>query len=494
MKNQDLPEEHSKLTSKWVMNVYMSASDGLRDEAESDFDAISNALDRNASGNLVVLVYLEGYSSEKNGYYKVESGIALKNAKRCRARDESHVRMPSRLRAFLDWGDSCFPATHRMLVIWSHAHGFFLEREDPRLVIKRIEDIMFSRWKDRSSLNGAQQELQPQDARADIKKLVDDFVNELSKGYLAGIDIGTLLAQLAKKSGISEDELRYLSRELVTASKRPVLEMTSSGADSRKRDRFTYVKPSEIADMLKDGEVDVLAFDSCFMGTIEAAYEFRRKAGIMIASEDVTSDWSFRGIVEDLQMQAEPLTAQRLALNIIQRAKTAKNPLVKTLAAIDLQQIADLAHAVSELAEALESILETHVQDVVTMRSMIKEVPDSPDSLYIVDIKILLDQIRETLHAHEAILPRVADVVNLLEGKGKSVMDSHADLRHKTPTSGLAIYFPPDASAFDRDPYVDGDYLKPRIPSSSIGFVREQRWADFINAYAAQGRAKAKTR
>ena len=66
------------------------------------------------------------------------------------------------------------------------------------------------------------------------------------------------------------------------------------------------------AEVLTGVKLDILGVDACVMATIEAAYEFRNSAGILVASQDLVQGygWDYRDLLS--RLTANPAIAPKI--------------------------------------------------------------------------------------------------------------------------------------------------------------------------------------
>ncbi|HEX7152172.1 MAG TPA: clostripain-related cysteine peptidase [Thermoanaerobaculia bacterium] len=112
------------------------------------------------------------------------------------------------------------------------------------------------------------------------------------------------------------------------------------------------------------GPLDVLAFDACYMGLLEIAYQFRGAARMMVASEERlpgAPGWPYHAILRALQSNPA-LDGRQFAEAIVQQFGTVydaqHHPV--TLAAIDMEMIAPLLAPLSRLSFALMDHIKHH--------------------------------------------------------------------------------------------------------------------------------------
>ena len=128
--------------------------------------------------------------------------------------------------------------------------------------------------------------------------------------------------------------------------------------DSNNNDHLTL---DEIQQALAGRHLSLIGFDACLMATIEAAYELKDYADVMVASEETEpgDGWPYDTILTALT-QDPGMTAQELGQTIVEKYIAYYGTSgTQTLAAIDLTKIGDVAAALSQLASLLKDEMES---------------------------------------------------------------------------------------------------------------------------------------
>ena len=120
------------------------------------------------------------------------------------------------------------------------------------------------------------------------------------------------------------------------------------GFDEGSKDALTI---SELAESIPF-EVNVIGFDACFMGSIEVAYELRRKALYMVASGDYEpgSGWNY-SFLEDISNLDPRGAAEKVVDAYASAYSDLKMPL--SLAVLDLLKTDDLASSLREYVKVV---------------------------------------------------------------------------------------------------------------------------------------------
>jgi len=264
----------------------------------------------------------------------------------------------------------------------------------------------------------------------------------------------------------------------------------------------------EIADALArsfdDRKLDLLAFDSCLMGMVEAAYAFRNVAESYVASEEMVPGYGF-----DYHAWLDALAAKP-EMNGVEAGKAivktygeyykkAKNQRA-TLALIDLTKIGAVAEATSVFADALKDALDDHGKTIAATRKT--KVWAFDPLTCVTPAGSTKEECKGGIFHHVDLAKFAAAVAE--ETNDAGVVAAAQRLRTEIRgavlanwaapgregglfgSKGLAVYFPADAETFLNDPWNDHSYDKPatnRFRPYPVEFVADHRWADFLHAY-----------
>jgi hypothetical protein len=461
-------------TVDWVLYVYMAADNDLDLSAVDDFNAMSGALVADPTlPRIAVVVLLDRLQDTWDGYYELKPGMPLADAAgrpqgRVLETGELDTNDSQTLRNFLNWGEEHYKASNQALLIWSHGQGWrgFVDED-----LLRLADRL-RHWRvSPQRIAALMTELRTHPLDADKFNAV---LNRFLSWRLSS-------PQLREAVGILRI-LRGRQPSRATLGSFPIHYDESNDRLPGLRGRPTMAN-HDAADKLRDGEFGLLGFDACSMDMLETAYEFRNKAEVMVASEDLITAWPLAAIVADLQHNLGWSSA-RFATQIVDDSRG--RPLVETLAAIRMSGIIGLAAQVSNLSRQLMTSLDQGETVIAQARADTVEFgKDRNLHLYHVDIRDFLDHLG-TRHSAAITAAAIDQVARALSDV---VIASYADTQHDgqhglAHAQGLAIYFPPAGQQFATDPHAHGDYNKPRTSPSPVSFVNDQLWADFINLYA----------
>lgn len=223
--------------------------------------------------------------------------------------------------------------------------------------------------------------------------------------------------------------------------------------------------------------VDIVGMDACLMTMLEAAYQLRHHARILVGSEELEpgEGWPYTMIFGDLVGQPAMAPAE-LATTIVRRYGEFYGPEDEdiTQSAIDLEKLDDLVAAVDRLARVLlEALASTSLETALyrAWRRTLRFFDDLYADLHHFAVNLGAATTRRDVRR------AALEVQRAVEAQGGPIIAEHHGGRRMAPARGLSIYFPPfrDASVFYRE----------------LDFARRTRWAEFLEAYLGSGRAAA---
>jgi hypothetical protein len=212
-------------------------------------------------------------------------------------------------------------------------------------------------------------------------------------------------------------------------------------------------------------KIDVVAFHSCLMGTVEVAFELSGVCRYLVAAEDEAKQtpWPYPEIFKDVGNAAE------IAHSIV--GKFAEQSAPGVLAAFDQSKVLELASAIGALGAFLCRMLESpkhHATIKAALDSARESMVELGDCSY-VDLASALDQLAHALPSDD-VRSAVAKAKVALDEviiRRASVGQVHAEL------PGLSIFFPrPERRAAGWL----SEYGKLQMSLSHRG------WSEFLNA------------
>lgn len=152
----------------------------------------------------------------------------------------------------------------------------------------------------------------------------------------------------------------------------------------------SYMTTVELARAVSDFPLDVIAYDTCFGGVIENAYELSGKAKWLVASEGVTpsSGWDYGKVFSSFLAETAKTPEAFCKSIVAQYGLKYKNEPLASISQIDLDKIPRAVDALSSFSFAVaDGITTATVRD--DMRSMIFKdtrsfsYPDYPCDMYV---------------------------------------------------------------------------------------------------------------
>lgn len=234
-------------------------------------------------------------------------------------------------------------------------------------------------------------------------------------------------------------------------------------------------------------KLDVLAFDGCSMGTIEALYEFRETADIIISSEELASlaGWDYSGLISGLSAQPGMSVEDfgRLAVSSYQNfyenvyyPSQAVMPHTNTISAIRSNSLQEIADGVNILALDLGGRLDDQATRAETLNLISKarlnaqEIDHSAQAYVYVD---LLDLVTR-LDSENTLTASMAKAL---------IAEYHGSARPRA--NGIAIVFfkLPHAKIYNT---FDTNYanFNPATQGGNKGeFITSYYWDEFLTKY-----------
>jgi hypothetical protein len=229
-------------------------------------------------------------------------------------------------------------------------------------------------------------------------------------------------------------------------------------------------------------KLDIVGFDACLMGMIEVAYEIKDYADYMIGSEDIEpgDGWPYDKILRGLEHNREKWTPRDLSRWIV-RKFVEEYPFNS-----DVTQAAYELGRIDQVTKRLEDFIRVHSKLTDDEWDMIGEAREAADvyhsgsgycrwSCWGTDLEAFALYIKANANSKESkntatYLANVLDGFVAEEKQGSGRSGSH----------GVAIYFPPNQTAFVNDPehtgYQSGNQDNP------VAFVNDHNWDEWLQS------------
>lgn len=237
-----------------------------------------------------------------------------------------------------------------------------------------------------------------------------------------------------------------------------------------------------LTELLGDERIDVISFDACLMAMVETAYALRDVAKVMVASEELEpgSGWDYRSWLKPLVAARGDVDAEGLGRLMVEGMRATYGDLDETtLSSVRLDRAAALGAAISRFADAAIPHLTAANARAFREARDACSVYGEAQGMHSIDLGLYMQRIAAS-PLDAAVRDRAGDVLTALDA---CVADNYASaLRDKGfGSNGLAIYFPQDARAHQRD--VDNDGYDPKNTLYPVEFVQKERWAAFLHAH-----------
>ena len=393
--------------NQWTFMVYINGDNNLESAGINDFLEMAQVGSDDDVDIVVQFDRIDGYTSSYYNWttcrrYHITAGMT---PGRNRFEDIGEVNMADDavLEAFITWATANFPSPKYALVIWNHGDGW-RQTMDRVLEGKQAENVIA--WKH-------------------------------------GNNVGSII------NG-ARDQLAALSR--------------SAGYDETSDD-YLYMNEVQSAISSAGLNPDLLGFDACLMGMVEVAYEVRDLANVMVGSEEVEpgDGWPYDTILSDL-VNNPGWDAAQLAQSIVTRyGESYGSESMTTMSALNLSQVSDLATAVDNFAQTMDS----NWGELKTARAGAQEFYN--DNIGYIDLWHFADMV-STYCSDPGIVAAAGDVkaevdnTVISEFHGSALPDAH----------GVTIYFPERAKTHD---IYDRFYEDPQHDFAAFN------WDEFLKSY-----------
>jgi len=268
---------------------------------------------------------------------------------------------------------------------------------------------------------------------------------------------------------------------------------TSDLADDGKANLSQFLTVKEIASAIQNSviqKVDILHFDACTMNLLEAAYELRNQAELMISSQYYGWDFFAYELYAELfnSLDTPHTIANRVIREYASLAKNGNQPF--TISALDLGQIKPAMVALNNLSNRLANLLDQGdgqlESDLRTIRSAVQTFDSNEnfindlDDVYIdlIDWSRLVSDRTQNVEV-KALSTELIDAVT---GSGSLVLGSESSSGHLPAlgaegtfvnlanANGLSIFYPTTAN----QRYVE------YFSSESFAFADESGWRAYL--------------
>ncbi len=240
--------------------------------------------------------------------------------------------------------------------------------------------------------------------------------------------------------------------------------------------------------------VDILAFDACNMGSLEAAYEMRGAARYLVASETTEpyDGLPYEMFITDM-VDNPTISAEQLARNIVDeyvlyysekweyphQMKYSQD--FATMAAIDTTKMDELGAAFSDLTVVLLPLIPDHMKQVEAARgyALVGTWTNMAGYEWMPDVKTFVDGLR-AITGH----PELTAAIDSFDAAfDNAVMAQANSKKYHDTVHGLNFWFPPSLSQYN----MQGWSWARQFVYTDVGLdiVSESSWFDCLMTYYA---------
>ena len=387
---------------------------------------------------------------------------------------ETDTGHPDVLKDFIVWGTTEFPAKHTILVIWAHGTGWREEVIEEAVGKAAGEEVELAA---RSVQFGQmyRQNTAGLVFRRTVESLVDTFVrtrllpnygNQLTRGVSvrprfaypsAAAELPAVMNTL-NRNQLNDLFARAVASDSTDLSALDSIELKRALVDARNALR---------AGPAPDFEYSLIAFDACLMGSLEALYQLKDIAPVVVASEEEEprTGWRYDLVLERLRNSPPDLEA--LGAGLVDDYLTAQATYfirLITQSAVRGERLESVADMLHDIGGVLKPLLDTHTRVLQAAEKTATRFRGDKDFL---DIGHFLKKLDNGLGDHAVVNDITAARAKLDEAV---IYSRFAFPSEREEPTGLSAYFPAIAR-------YDSVYDELDIS------VRLKGWVDFIKAY-----------
>jgi len=234
--------------------------------------------------------------------------------------------------------------------------------------------------------------------------------------------------------------------------------------------------------------IDVVLYDACTMATLEDAYEIHPYADYLVASQNESwSVFAYDRYLEDLGSVTDP---QELAVNIVARYTDSLAGYPRTMSAVNLDALDELAAKVSDLGEVLLPLVAGSLDAMEQARVAAQqfdvnfdEVLDGDD--YYVDLYDFAEELERRFPDQPDVQEAAVAIMGLIEQNGGGVIieEQHVSafnwrngiLWDLEGAHGISIYVP--------SPVLESIWLVPLYNQDNLALAADTGWDEWVRAF-----------
>ena len=324
---------------QWTLMVYMAGDNGLKFPTDAGWTQIMAEMTsagytditemRNAgtTDQVACLVQFDTVTEADRSYRIVINAKGQEPT--VLTIPETNTGDPDTLRDFIVWGQENFPAEHYLVVLWNHGGGW---KEDD--LWASVRSVQGSAPRRPALFRPTAKALSRTIQRTVSPQAGEDPVEELRRARSGGGAARSALpAGAAQPRWIAADDSSkdFLDNEELQRAFREAQEITGQA-------------------------VDIIGMDACLMAMVEVAYQLRREAQILVASEEVEpmAGWPYTAILEQLNQRPQQ-SPEELARTIVRLyGESYSSPTVEiTQSAVRLGRLEPLVAQLRAFVEAV---------------------------------------------------------------------------------------------------------------------------------------------
>lgn len=447
---------------KWTVLLFIEANNNLEDFSELDLNEIKS-IGKIENFNLLVEVNRKGKSSGCEDFWDGSYRFELhKNGNElCPSKGTKITSSPilTRLRNFIQYAEKKYSSANNkyLIIFWNHGNKWIV----PRNYVKNETESLKLAYHNYVKLNDSTDSCNK--PRSGTESIINNF-NLLSfDGFVKELEKGSFLNSIYTSLSIEEGILP-------------------------KNDNI--INGDEIAEAMDKVKTEIMAFDSCLLGTMEMAYSLKNNTNIMVASEEVVPVCGFNYEEVLKLIQSNPnIGPKELAKGLVKMYHKEYSSLYEySLSAVILSQIENLNAQLDRVSSLL--IKELEKQNNEWILSKIEETRKSCISfgwsefeVGSIDLHCFLQNLQLQLEGDNNLMDLRTNLANCLKIINENLILYEKSKDQGQKSNGLAIYFP----KFKRGS-VSGGFARVYMEENKtlypiLEFVENSKWDNFLRTY-----------
>jgi len=450
---------------KWTVLLFIEANNSLEDFSELDLDEIKS-IGKIKNFNLLVEVNRKGKSSgcEEfwDGSYRFElhkNGNQLCPSKGIKIKSNALL---DRFKNFIEYGKKEYPPEDNkyLITFWNHGNKWIIPRNYGKNKGESLKLAYQNYVKLNDSIGLCNKPRSGSESIINNFNLLsfDDFVEELEKGSF----LNSIHSSISIEEGL----------------------LTKNN---------NIINGDEIAEAMDNIKTEIMAFDSCLLGTMEMAYSLKNKTNIMVASEEVVPvcGYNYEEVLKLIQCNPN-IESKELAKGLVKMYHKEYSSLYQySLSAVILSQIENLNNQLDMVSSLLITELEKQNNELIL--SKIEETRKkcisygwSEFEVGSIDLNCFLQNLQQQIEGDNNLIDLKINLTNCLRIINESLILYEKSSDQGQKSKGLAIYFP----KFKRGS-VSGGFSRVYIEENKtlypvLEFVKNSKWDNFLRTYKSK--------